>query len=79
MLTSSELHSGIITASALMIVLFSFQLVAVIHNIVLYLFKQGRRQEFHIAYFYAIATTITLVRMAYFIQCVVYSSQELYD
>ena len=65
MLASYQLHSGIITASVLMIILFSFQLIAILHNIIFYLIKQGRKQEFHIAYFYAIATIVTLIRMAY--------------
>lgn len=49
-----------------MYLMYALVLSAAIHNIVRYLYRQHRFKYFHIAYFYVLVVSITLVRLTWF-------------
>ena len=67
----------IIVSSTLMLGVFIIAMLAISNNIVKYLIRQKWYKEFHASFFYALATVITLLRITFFIQCIVYSTYSL--
>ena len=66
----------IVVISCCMLLLFLLLGASLVYNIYHYLLKQGRRKEFHMAFFYSLTSIIVAARVIYFSMCLDYSLRD---